>query len=172
MVDFFIDNAVKNAINKIIDNKDNLKSDLLIWRQLTKCMIREFGLLLILNEIERTNEELADADWFENKYPPEIFKEKFINEKKEFRYYNTNNQIKDLIDTKLKITDVAKSYGLDTDKKGKTTCPFHKDTKPSLMLNNKKNIFHCFGCGIKGNIITFIKKMEEQKRDNGMGKLC
>jgi DNA primase len=86
------------------------------------------------------------------------------------KIYNTDNKLRDLINKKLKITDVAKKYGLDTDKRGKTTCPFHNDEEPSLILNDKKNIFHCFGCGAKGDLITFIRKMEEMK--SGDEKRC
>lgn len=41
-------------------------------------------------------------------------------------------------------------------------CPFHddKDT-PSFYANLKTSEFHCFGCGEKGNIITFISKIED-----------
>lgn len=158
MADMFADNLVKHCIKTIIDNKGTINTNEEIWYQMTKCLIREKGLWNVIKQIEQINEELSDVDWFENKYPPEIFKEK-----KEIRRYKTNNRLRDLINTKIKITDIAKSYGLDTDKRGKTTCPFHNDSDPSLMLNDKKNIFHCFGCGAKGDLITFIRKMEEIK---------
>jgi len=35
-------------------------------------------------------------------------------------------------------------------------CPFHKETNPSLAVNVKKNLFHCFGCGQKGDIIDYV----------------
>jgi len=160
-MDFFIDNAVKKSIKRIIENnKDkDIIDDTLIWKQLTKCMIRTYGIIPVMEHIETCVEELANADWFENKYPKEIFKEK----KERVSYGNERNKLRDLINTKLSIIDVAKNYNLDTDKKGKTTCPFHNDSEPSLILDDKKNIFHCFGCNAKGDLITFIKKMEELK---------
>lgn len=164
MSDMFADNLVRRVIGRIIEHKDTLPDEWLIWKQLTKVFIKEKGLLPMFQEIENITKELADIDWFENKYPPEIFKEK-----KEIRRYKTNDKVRDLINTKIKITDVAKSYGLDTDKKGKTTCPFHYDTEPSLMLSDKKNVFYCFGCHAKGDIITFKKKMEEIKSGNKKG---
>lgn len=39
-------------------------------------------------------------------------------------------------------------------------CPFHADTKPSLFVNEKKNIFKCFACGVGGNAISFVQKYE------------
>lgn len=37
-------------------------------------------------------------------------------------------------------------------------CPFHNETKPSFFVNDKKGVYYCFGCGARGNVITFIKQ--------------
>ena len=39
-------------------------------------------------------------------------------------------------------------------------CPFHGEKTPSFNVNPARAIFHCFGCGVGGNVITFIMKME------------
>jgi len=158
-MDFFADNMVKRIIGEIIQNKGEIKTNEQIWYQMTKCMIRQKNAFYVINQIEQIIEELSDADWFENKYPPEIFKEKPI--KKQF--FKTNSKLLNHINTHYKISDVAKKYGLVVDKKGLTQCPFHDDSEPSMKLNDKKNIFYCFGCHKKGDIITFIRKLEEEK---------
>lgn len=43
----------------------------------------------------------------------------------------------------------------------KIPCPFHEEKKPSLCFDLNKGIFHCFGCGAKGNIYDFVSMIEK-----------
>jgi len=39
-------------------------------------------------------------------------------------------------------------------------CPFHGEKTPSFNVNSTRQIFHCFGCGVGGNVFNFLMRME------------
>lgn len=39
-------------------------------------------------------------------------------------------------------------------------CPFHKEKTPSFSVDTRKQLYHCFGCGEGGDVISFIEKVE------------
>jgi len=39
-------------------------------------------------------------------------------------------------------------------------CPFHNEKTPSLSVSSSKQMYHCFGCGVGGNVFTFIMEYE------------
>jgi DNA primase len=59
------------------------------------------------------------------------------------------------------ISEVVSDY-LTLKKTGKNykgLCPFHSEKTPSFMVNEEKQIFHCFGCGEGGDVFTFLMKV-------------
>ena len=39
----------------------------------------------------------------------------------------------------------------------KGLCPFHGEKTPSFHVNSEKGFFHCFGCGVGGDVIKFVE---------------
>jgi DNA primase len=39
-------------------------------------------------------------------------------------------------------------------------CPFHNEKTPSFTVNEEKGFFHCFGCGVHGDVIAFVMRDE------------
>lgn len=58
------------------------------------------------------------------------------------------------------IVDIISEY-VSLQKRGKNyigLCPFHKEKSPSFSIQQDKQMYHCFGCGEGGNVISFIMK--------------
>jgi DNA primase len=60
------------------------------------------------------------------------------------------------------IYNLVSSY-VNLKKSGKNfmgLCPFHKEKTPSFIVNTNTQLYHCFGCGEGGDVISFIMKAE------------
>ncbi|MCT2537589.1 DNA primase [Aquibacillus koreensis] len=63
-----------------------------------------------------------------------------------------SNDIVDIIGEYVQLKKQGRNYfGL---------CPFHGENTPSFSVTQDKQIFHCFGCGKGGNVVTFVMEME------------
>lgn len=75
-----------------------------------------------------------------------FYEEQFIEEVKEA------NNIVDVVAEYVALKRMGTSY--------KGLCPFHKEKTPSFSVSSDKQIFHCFGCGVGGDVIRFIMRAE------------
>ena len=60
------------------------------------------------------------------------------------------------------IVDVISDY-VQLKKSGRNyfgLCPFHNEKTPSFSVAQDKQIYHCFGCGVGGNVINFLMRRE------------
>jgi len=39
-------------------------------------------------------------------------------------------------------------------------CPFHSEKSPSFSVNAEQGLYYCFGCGAKGDVITFVREID------------
>ena len=63
-----------------------------------------------------------------------------------------NNDVVDIISQYVHLKRKGRNYfGL---------CPFHNEKSPSFSVSPDRQIFHCFGCGVGGNVYTFLMKIE------------
>ena len=63
---------------------------------------------------------------------------------------------------KNNIVEVIASY-VALDKKGNThwaCCPFHHERTPSFAVNDAEQFYHCFGCGVSGDVVKFVQEIE------------
>jgi DNA primase len=66
------------------------------------------------------------------------------------------DEVKSRIDIVEFISDYVNLTKAGQNHKG--LCPFHSEKFPSFTVNQAKQIFHCFGCGVGGDVISFLMK--------------
>ena len=77
-----------------------------------------------------------------------------------FRY---SDEVIEEVKSSNDIVDVISQY-VTLKRSGRNffgLCPFHKEKSPSFAVSPDKQIFHCFGCGVGGNVIHFVSKIEK-----------
>ena len=75
-------------------------------------------------------------------------------------YYS--DEIIEEVRSRNDIVDVISGY-VKLQKKGSNLfglCPFHHEKSPSFSVSPSKQMYHCFGCGVSGNVITFVMEYE------------
>ncbi len=65
---------------------------------------------------------------------------------------NDRMNIVDVIGTRVSLKKSGREYH--------GRCPFHDDSSPSFSVNPDKQVYHCFGCGASGGLISFIMEYD------------
>ena len=75
---------------------------------------------------------------------------------------NINDELLEKIKDNSDIVNIISDY-VSLKKSGSNyigLCPFHNEKTPSFTVSESKQLFHCFGCGEGGDVLTFIMKKE------------
>lgn len=64
----------------------------------------------------------------------------------------SRNDIVDVIGSYVTLKGRGNSYT--------ACCPFHSEKTPSFHVSRDKQMYHCFGCGAGGNVLTFVMEYE------------
>ena len=72
--------------------------------------------------------------------------------------------IVDLIGNFIELKKMGANY--------KAPCPFHNEKTPSFVVSPVKQIYHCFGCGIGGDGITFVMELEKLSYPEAIEKIA
>ncbi|QIM66148.1 DNA primase [Mannheimia granulomatis] len=56
--------------------------------------------------------------------------------------------IVEVINSRVKLKKAGRDY--------QACCPFHHEKTPSFSVSQSKQFYHCFGCGVHGNVISFL----------------
>ena len=61
--------------------------------------------------------------------------------------------IVEIVDSRVRLKKAGKNYS--------ACCPFHDEKTPSFTVSQDKQFYHCFGCGVNGNAISFVMEYEK-----------
>lgn len=64
----------------------------------------------------------------------------------------SRTNIVDIVGEYVKLTKAGNSF--------KACCPFHQEKTPSFNVNEEKQFYHCFGCGVGGDVFSFVMEIE------------
>ena len=60
--------------------------------------------------------------------------------------------IVDVINSRLSLRKAGREFT--------ACCPFHDEKTPSFTVSQQKQFYHCFGCGVHGNALSFLMEFE------------
>ena len=70
----------------------------------------------------------------------------------------------DAIKHRVALAAIAAERGLTLKRIGRqlyALCPFHTEKTPSFKISPDLGLFHCFGCGVSGDVIGFVMRLDK-----------
>jgi len=61
------------------------------------------------------------------------------------------------------LCEVASEHGIELKRRGRTyfgLCPFHEEKTASFAVSKEAGLFHCFGCGVGGDVIGLVARLQ------------
>lgn len=84
------------------------------------------------------------------------------------------NHVYEAILRQTDIVSVVSDY-VALERRGKNyfgLCPFHQEKTPSFSVSPEKQIFNCFSCGVGGNAVKFLEKIENISATESIQRLA
>lgn len=78
------------------------------------------------------------------------------------------------VKSKIDIIEILGNY-ITLKSKGanySANCPFHQETTPSFIVSPSKQIWHCFGCGMGGDVFGFVAEIENTDKITALKELA
>lgn len=89
--------------------------------------------------------------------------------------YKISDSAIEEIKSRTDICELISSYSFEIRTKGGAywaCCPFHHEKTPSFKIDPDKGIYHCFGCGKHGDVISFVQEIDGLSFGEAVAKLA
>ena len=73
------------------------------------------------------------------------------------------------------MAEVVTEHGIELKRRGKTLfglCPFHPEKTASMAVSREAGLFHCFGCGVGGDVIGFVVRFHQVSFPEALKRLA
>ncbi len=90
--------------------------------------------------------------------------------------YEFSYELIDAIKERVSIPDMLKELKIRLKRSGADKyvicCPFHDEDTPSCMIYVHEDKYHCYGCGVHGDVIDFYQNYLDIEFDEALTRLC
>src|SRR5207247_424918 len=125
----------------------------------------EGKIVRIVDRVAYINHDIDDAVRFGILRPEDLLQEE-VALLGETGARRIDTLVHDLVETSEAAADIvavvsARTQLRKTGARYMGRCPFHEERTPSFSVNAPDKLYYCFGCGAKGDLITFVRETEQ-----------